>query len=134
MWLRADMGGGRGGAWVGEAHVSGAPSQLSEASHINVEKNAVDMLPPPPMHPPMHARPPAMHAGVRVGLPFLADMRCARSTHIHFTLPQGALKPLSHTQRRNRRQGVEQTLKNISVIKMAAANEPSRCGRVCGKG
>ncbi|GAX74327.1 hypothetical protein CEUSTIGMA_g1776.t1 [Chlamydomonas eustigma] len=38
--------------------------------------------------------------------------------------PTGELKPLTSTQRRNRRQNVEQTLKNLSILKMAAANEP----------
>lgn len=34
------------------------------------------------------------------------------------------LKPLTKTQRHSRKQSIEQTLKNISVIKMAAAAEP----------
>ena len=38
--------------------------------------------------------------------------------------PRGYLKPLSDCQRRNRQRSIEQTLKNISVLKMAAAQEP----------
>lgn len=37
----------------------------------------------------------------------------------------GGLKPLTSTQKRNRRKNIEQTLKNISVLKMAAAHEPA---------
>lgn len=36
----------------------------------------------------------------------------------------GSLKPLSGSQKRRRRQNTELTLKNMSVLKMAAANEP----------
>jgi hypothetical protein len=36
----------------------------------------------------------------------------------------GSLKPLSGSQKRRRRQNTELTLKNISILKLAAANEP----------
>lgn len=36
----------------------------------------------------------------------------------------GGLRPLSACQRRNRKRSIELTLKNMSVLKMAAANEP----------
>ncbi|KAJ9530587.1 hypothetical protein QJQ45_014788, partial [Haematococcus lacustris] len=38
--------------------------------------------------------------------------------------PPGGLKPLSATQKGNRRKNVEQTLQNLSVLKMAAAQQP----------
>eukprot|EP00798_Chlamydomonas_sp_ICE-L_P013500 gene13500-19359_t len=39
--------------------------------------------------------------------------------------PPGGLKPLSKGQIRNRKSNMEQTLKNKSVLRMAAANEPA---------
>eukprot|EP00955_Chlamydomonas_euryale_P101116 365325-Chlamydomonas_euryale.AAC.14 len=39
-------------------------------------------------------------------------------------IPRSGLPPLSPTQARNRRRNGETTLKNLSVLKMAAANEP----------
>jgi hypothetical protein len=45
-------------------------------------------------------------------------------------IPSSGLPPLTPTQRRTRRGNVEQTLKNISVIKMAAANGPQEATRL----
>lgn len=38
--------------------------------------------------------------------------------------PPGGLRPLTLTQKRNRKKSVEQTLKNLSVLKLAAAHQP----------
>lgn len=38
--------------------------------------------------------------------------------------PPGGLRPLTPTQRRNRKENVELALKNMSVLKLAAANQP----------
>ena len=38
--------------------------------------------------------------------------------------PPGGLRPLTVTQKRNRQHNVELTLKNLSVLKMSAAQQP----------
>lgn len=53
-----------------------------------------------------------------------------KTTGGHMWNSSGSLKPLSACQQRNRRRNTEQTLKNMSVIKMAAAAEPPQPTRL----
>lgn len=39
--------------------------------------------------------------------------------------PPAGLRPLTPTQKRNRRKNVELTLRNLSVLKMAASHRPA---------
>ncbi|KAF5830384.1 hypothetical protein DUNSADRAFT_14666 [Dunaliella salina] len=58
-------------------------------------------------------------------------MFCSRALFVVFKTtggkawnPPTGLRPLTETQKRNRRKNIEQTLKNNSVLKMAAAQQP----------